>query len=493
MELHYLSATEALRLFRARDLSPVELTKAVIARAEAVDPAVNALCHRFFDRALDQARAAEARYAGRGDPPRPLEGIPTVIKEEEAVAGEPWTQGSLIYRDLVATESTCFAQRVLDSGAIVHARSTAPEFSCAAFTHSRIWGVTRNPWNPDFAVGGSSGGSGAALASGTTMLATGSDIAGSIRIPASFTGVVGFKPPYGRVPQQPPYNLDAYCHCGPMSRTVADCLLFENVLAGPHPDDIVSLRPKLTLPEELERVRGMRIALSTDLGDWTVDDDVRRSAHAAAAALRDQGAVVDEVGIHIPQAEVMRAIAIHFHLGFAADVAKAIALHPDLVTPYVLDFPRWAEESAAGGSLLDKLEIEGRLYPRLGGLLENYDALICPTVGTHGLRAGDDYSGHGLEVGGRDVAYFLEAMLTPAFNLFSRCPVLAVPSGFADNGVPTGVQIVGRTYDDLTTFRIGAALEEARPWLDSPARRPRIRVPRKGKIPPTIDRVSGDT
>ncbi len=473
-ELHYLSATEALRMFRARELSPVELTEAVIDRTEAVEPVVNALCHRFFDRAVERAREAEARYMGRGDPPRPLEGIPTVIKEEEAVAGEPWTQGSLIYRDLVATESTCFAQRVLDSGAIVHARSAAPEFSCAAFTHSRIWGITRNPWNPEFASGGSSGGSGAALASGTTTLATGSDIAGSIRIPASFTGVVGFKPPYGRVPQQPPYNLDTYCHCGPMSRTVADCVLFENVLAGPHPDDVVSLRPKLTLPERLEGIRGMRIALSIDLGDWPVDDDVRRNTYAAAAALREQGAVVDEIALHLPQAEVMRATAIHFNLGFAADVKEEIAHHPELVTAYAVDFPRWAEECSAQGDLMEKLEIEGRLYPRLGELLERYDALVCPTVGTRGLVAGDDYAGHGLEVGGRAVEYVLGAMLTPVFNLFSRCPVLAVPSGFADNGVPTGVQIAGRTYDDLTPFRIGAALEEARPWLDSPERRPRI-------------------
>src|SRR4029079_1122869 len=115
--------------------------------------------------------------------PRPLEGIPTAIKEEEAVAGQPWTQGSLIYKDLVADESSIFAQRILDAGAIVHARSTAPEFSCAAFTHSRIHGVTRNPWNPEFAVGGSSGGSGASLASGTSTLASGSDIGGSIPHP----------------------------------------------------------------------------------------------------------------------------------------------------------------------------------------------------------------------------------------------------------------------------------------------------------------------
>src|SRR6202140_4277260 len=120
-------------MFRAKKLSPVELLGAVIARAETVEPTVNALCHRFFDRAVDEAREAEAKYMGRGEPPGPLEGIPTAFKEEEPIAGQPWTQGSLIYKDLVAEESSCFAERVLESGVIVHARSTAPEFSCAAF------------------------------------------------------------------------------------------------------------------------------------------------------------------------------------------------------------------------------------------------------------------------------------------------------------------------------------------------------------------------
>jgi Asp-tRNA(Asn)/Glu-tRNA(Gln) amidotransferase A subunit family amidase len=477
-ELHYLSATDALRKFRARELSPVELMESVIARAEAVEPTVNALCHRFFERALGEARAAEDRYMGRGEPPRPLEGIPTAVKEEEPIAGEPWTQGSLLFKDLVAEETSCFGERILESGAIVHARSTAPEFSCAGFTHSRIHGVTRNPWNPEYGVGGSSGGSGAALASGTATLASGSDIGGSIRIPASFNGVVGFKPPYGRVSQVAPFNLDTYCHCGPMARTVHDCLLFENELAGPDPRDIVSLRPKLVLPDQLEGVAGMRIAVSIDLGDWLVDPEVRRNTLDMAAALREQGAIVEEVDLHIPRADIQRATAIHFHLGFAAWIASEAEQHGDLMTAYAIDMPRWAALKADGGSQLEKIELEGALYPRLGELLERYDALLCPTVGTRGLIAGDDYVDHGLEVGGETIEFYFESILTPIFNVFSRCPVLNVPSGFADNGVPTGLQIVGRTYDDLTTFRIGAACEAARPWLDQPERRPDIAAAR---------------
>jgi Asp-tRNA(Asn)/Glu-tRNA(Gln) amidotransferase A subunit family amidase len=477
-ELHYLSAAEALARFRARELSPVELMQAVIARAEEVDGEVNALCHRFFDRALEQAREAEERYMGRGEPPRALEGVPTAIKEEEAVAGQPWTQGSLIYKDLVAEESSCFAERILGSGAIVHARTTAPEFSCAGFTHSRIWGATRNPWSLDCAVGGSSGGSGAALAAGTTTLASGSDIGGSIRIPASFNGVVGFKPPYGRVPQEAPFNLDTYCHCGPMARTVLDCLLFENVLAGPDPRDIVSLRPKLELPEQLYGIEGLRIAVSDDLGDWAVDPQVRANTLELAMGLRDLGATVEQVDLHLPQADIRRATAIHFHLGFGAWVRSEAERHGDLMTPYALDFARWSEHRAAGGDLLEQHEIEGRLYPRLGALLERYDALICPTIGATGLTAGDDYVGHGLEVDGRELDDYFDSMLTPVFNVFSRCPVLNVPSGFAANGVPTGVQIAGRTYDDLTAFRVGAACERIRPWLDHPQRRPRLAAAR---------------
>ena len=468
-DLAYLPAADALRMFRSGELSPVELMTAVIERAEEVDGDVNALCHRFFDQAMDQAREAEQRYAGKGEAPRPLEGIPTAVKEEEAVAGQPWTQGSLIYKDEVAAESSPFAERILESGAIVHARATAPEFSCAGFTHSRLWGVTRNPWNLEYGVGGSSGGSGAALTSGTTTLASGSDIGGSIRIPASFNGVVGFKPPYGRVPQEAPFNLDTYCHCGPMARTVTDCLLFENALAGPDPRDHVSLRPKLELPEQLEGVKGLRIAVSTDLGDWVVDPEIRANTLDLAMALREEGAEVEEVDLHVPHAAVHRATAIHFELGFGAWIAEAAERYGDLMTAYALDFAR--QVGTVRGTLLEKHEIEAQLYLPVGALLERYDALICPTVCTVGLVAGDDYVGHGVTVDGVELEEYFHAIMTPVFNVLSRCPVLNVPSGHASNGVPTGVQIAARTYDDVTAFRVGAAAERVRPWA---GRRPEI-------------------
>jgi len=467
--LHTMSATEARERFRERSLSPVELLDAVIARAEAVEPTVNALVHERYDEAREEAKAAERRFttwAEKGGPePRPLEGIPVAIKEEEAVAGHPWTQGSLLYKDLIADHSSAFARRMLDAGAIVHARTTAPEFSCAGFTHSRIHGVTRNPWNPEYAVGGSSGGAGAALAAGTTTLASGSDIGGSIRLPASFNGVVGFKPPYGRVPVEAPFNLDTYCHNGPLARTVADTALYENVLAGPDPSDITTLRPKYVLPERgFEGVEGRRIAVSTDLGSWEVDPEIRANTLACAQALRGAGAIVDEVDLVVPRDQVMRAAAIHFHLAFGAWIGAETGARAGEATAYAVDFARRMAEQAQGGTFLEELELEASLYAPVGALLETYDALLCPTIATRGLIAGDDYVDTTLVVDGVDVGFYFNSFLTPVFNVMSRCPVLNVPSGFADNGVPTGLQIVGRTYEDVTPFRVGAALEAVRPW-----------------------------
>lgn len=468
-ELHYLSATQALALFRSRELSPVELMEAVIARADDVEPDINAFAHTYYDRARQQAKEAERRYATDPDAVGPLEGLPIALKDEVEVAGEPATMASLVYRDEVAETTTPFAGRVLESGGIVHARSTTPEFSCAGFTHSKLYGVTRNPWNLHFGVGGSSGGSGASLAAGTSVLASGSDIGGSIRIPSSFNGVVGFKPPYGRVPVEVPFNMDTYCHNGPMARTVSDCALFENALAGPHPDDHTTLRPKLELPAAFEGVEDLRVGFTVDLGGWAVDHEVRHNTRETALALRAAGALVDEVDLVVDRELLDQAIGVHYQSMFAAWIGGIAEEHPDELNDYAIEFARLTAERGSGHSVLEGMVMETELWRPLGALFEQYDVLIVPTVATRGLVAGDGYVGTSLEVGGEILPSYFDALLTPLFNLASRCPVLNVPSGFAGNGVPTGIQIVGRTFEDETVFRVGSALEDVRPFWDGRA------------------------
>jgi len=457
-----MSAADALAAMRARTLSPLELLESVERRADLVEPTVNAFTERRREEALAAASVSADRYASDGRV-RPLEGLPVAMKEEVPVAGWRMRYGSLAV-DEVATETAPIAERILKAGAVVHARTTTPEFSCTGYTHSKLWGVTRNPWNPAVAVGGSSGGSGASLASGTSLLASGSDIGGSIRIPASMNGVVGFKPPHGRVPTGPPFNLDRYCHDGPLARTVADCALFENVLAGPHPLDATSLRPKLRIPATLRGIEGWRIGLSVDLGAYDVDPEVQANTRAAAAALEAAGANVEEVAIPWTREQVVTTARRHFGAIFGASIAAVAAEHGELLNDYSL---AWAEEAAAwhtepGGFLLG-LEGEQSMWAPVGTLLRRYHAIVCPTMSVTSIEAGDSILGTLYPGGGPNDRQYACYMTVP-FNVLSPCPVLAVPSGVASNGVPTGLQIVARTFDDVSAFRIGAALERVRPW-----------------------------
>jgi aspartyl-tRNA(Asn)/glutamyl-tRNA(Gln) amidotransferase subunit A len=267
------------------------------------------------------------------------------------------------------------------------------------------------------------------------------------------------------VPTYPPFNLDRYCHDGAMARTVADTALFHDAIAGPHPLDMTSIRPKLELGTSFEGVEGLRIALSVDLGSWEVDDEVAANTRAAAAALEAAGATVEEVEVPWSLERIMSAARRHFAAIFGAYIGEVCDAAPDLVNDYA---QAWADDVRAlmdePGAVLHGLDREGELWVPLGQLFETYDALLCPTWAVTGIDAGDSYIGQLYPDGGPNDRQFTCYLTTP-FNLFSACPVLAVPSGVApSNGVPTGVQIVGRTFDDPTTFRIGAALERERPW-----------------------------
>lgn len=464
-----ISATEALAGFRARRLSPLELVSAVIERAEATEGRVNALTARYWDQALDAARAAEDRYSGRGPAPRALEGLPVAIKELTPVRGQQHTLASLPLRDEVATVTAPVAQRIIAAGGIVHARTATPEFGCASFTHSRLYGLTRNPWNPDYAPAGSSGGAAAALALGSTTLAQGSDSAGSLRLPASACGVVGFKPPHGRVPGLPPLSFEACNHDGPMARTVGDCALLENVIAGPHPADPTSIRPKLRLPLDPRPIGGWRVGLATGIAGIEVDREVAGNTAAVAEALREAGARVDEVDLDWGFDRVMEATKLHFAATYGPMVDRVASAAPDLVTEYAAAFA--AEERRFANPadfVLRSNEVKAELWASLAGILERYRLLLCPTLAFPAPEAGEDYLEVGPVVNGVEQPDRWIVATTVPFNMLSGCPVISVPSGVASNGVPTGVQLAGRPYDDRSVFRAARSLELARPWPGGP-------------------------
>ena len=441
-------------------LTPRDYLEACLARLDEVQPVVNAVGDVYADEA--RAAADEAGRRWREGTARRLEGIPFGVKDEAAIAGKRSTFASLLYTDVVVEETEPIVQRMLDAGAIVHVRTLTPEFSIAFWTHSRLWGVTRNPWNPAFDVGGSSGGSAAALAAGITPLATGSDIGGSIRVPASCCGVVGYKPPHGRVPIPGVYGLDDWCHVGPLARTVADAALMSDLIAGPHPSDHNALPVLPSIGVPAGDVRGLRVAVSYDLGDWPVTEDVRRAVRETASALAAAGAVVEEVDLVVERELVRRASNAHHRSLMADDVRADIAGREEQVNPYTtywLDLVTRTDDTFVAGRRIE-LEITGRIE----AVLVDHDVLLCPTNAVPALEAGVDYSITPFELDGRPYEPFHDVFLAEVFNIANRCPVLTVPAGRSSAGVPIGVQVVGRPYDERTTFEVGAAIERERPW-----------------------------
>lgn len=471
-KISYLSAIEAIERFTSKQLSPVELLKSLIDRAEKIEPQVNAFTYEYYDEAMDAARKAEKRYADGN--PRPLEGVPLAVKDEFMIKGKITSNGSLFMQDYVAETTSPVIQRLMDAGAIVHARTATPEFSISPTTFSKLWGVTRNPWNPEFTCGGSSGGSGASLAAGTTTLATGSDIGGSIRIPASLNGVIGFKAPYGRNPEDPPFNLEYYCHPGAMARTVGDCRLMQNIISGPHPLDIATVKPKLVIPSTFDEIKGWRIAYSMDLGYHEVDVDVQKNTLAAVDIFRSLGATVEEVDLGWTEKTMKAALDHLSYCVMGASVLQFYNEDKDKLTGYARRFAEVVQEV----NIMDAFEAEmvaGEMWTQFSPVFDKYNLFICPTVSGKGVAAEFDYDTDTVEINGITVNSMLGWFMTYPFNILSRCPVLSIPTGKASNNVPTGMQLVGPTYEDVTVFQAASAYESAVGQFFSPSNCPDLK------------------
>jgi amidase len=474
-DLCYLSATEALKLFRSRRLSPHELMLAIVTRAEAVNPIINCFADRYFDEALTHARVSEQLYMRRGAKLRPLEGIPLAVKDAQRVMGKRTTHGSLIFEDNIDAVSDPMIERLENAGAIIFARTTTPEFCLSGVCYSRIWGNTLNPWNTEYGPGGSSGGSGAALAAGIATLATGTDIAGSIRIPASACGVVGFKPPHGRNPDGHPASVDRFNHCGPMTRSIADAALMQSITAGPHELDHDSLRSPVSLPDKPGSIRGLRIAYSLDFGYVPLADDVRKNTLKAIKVFKSLGAQVEEVDLGWTRE--IDELSLHWYntMHFGRQTVWWKRTHANLMTDYALKLADAIERTTAIDDVHKAWDMIHRMYQTLGPILARFDVFVCPTLNIPAVRAEHDPWDPDFRINGIRVDAENGWIMTHQFNMLHNCPVLAVPSGHSAEGVPTGIQIVARTWDDARVFRAGLAYEKAvGGWYDKKIKRPRF-------------------
>ena len=459
-DLCYLTGVEALALFRSGDLSPVELMQAVIRRAESMQPGINAFTDTFYEQALAAASVAEKRYLGGR--PRKLEGLPLAVKDELRLKGTRRTSSSLVFRDRVDDDSDVIIDRLLRAGSIPVAKTATPEFCLLGSCHSRLFGVTRNPWDLDLTPGGSSGGTGAALAAGMAILGTGTDIGGSIRIPAAQCGIVGYKPPYGRNPEVPVFNLDFYSHSGPMTRSVADAALMQNVISGPHNQDIATLRSRVRLDTEgvPESLEGWRIAWSMDLGFMEIDRDVENNTLRALDTFRDLGATVEHVDLGWNH-EIIHAAHSYWSHNWAATIQGLLDTHRRDLADYTVFFIERARQSTRA-DYLRSLQIKVEMYRVFGPLMDRFDLFVCPTLATNHIPAEFTWPDSEVLINGKIVISDEEYWsLTYPFNMLSRCPALALPSGVGGNGVPTGIQLVARTYADRKVMEAGKAFEAA--------------------------------
>ncbi len=456
-DLCYTPATELTAAIRSKKVSPVEVVNAVLARIEQLNPKLNAFCLVTADSARQAAQAAEQAIM-RGETLGPLHGVPVSIKDLVITKGVRTMRGSKLYEHDVPAEDAPVVERLKAAGAIILGKTTTPEFGFKGVTDSPVTGISRNPWNPERTPGGSSGGAGAAVATGMGPLAIGTDGGGSIRIPSSFCGIYGLKPHVGRVPVYPASATGDLSHAGPMTRTVRDAALMLNAIAGRDDRDRFSL--PTSHPDYLQAVegdiRGLRVAWSPDLGYAVVDPQVRQITAEAAKAFVELGCTVEETnpGFENPGEFFARFFYVNIgamlqdYPGYEGKIDPQLLVHVEEMKG--LSAQEYVRSILRRGAYCDKVQ-------RFFG---TYDLLLCPTVAVPPFQVGIEGP---REIAGRPVSTGAWIALTPPFNLTGQ-PAATVPCGFTPDGLPIGLQIVGRRFDEATVLRASAAFEAARPW-----------------------------
>jgi amidase len=456
------SAAEIVRRVRGREVSPVEIVAAALARADALDPALNALVTRN-PAALEEARAVEARLE-RGEDPGPLAGVPVGIKDVTEVAGLRCTYGSPLHADHVPSEDAEVVRRLRAAGAVILGKTNTPEFAAGGHTDNAVFGATRNPWDPARSPGGSTGGGAAALAAGMIALAQGTDLGGSLRIPAAFCGVVGLRPTVGLVPTWPQaYRWDTLQVTGVMARSAEDVALGLGAIAGPSARAPLSSAPG---PDPLVAVRaasprGMRIAYCRDVAGIGVDADVEATCRAAVEALARAGAEVEEVALDLSRARpaFLALRGLWFVAQLRAYLDRIEALGENVARNVRAGLATTTRQLADAESVRADVAAEmARIHARC-------DLLLTPTVAVPPFRVDE---GPPSAISGRPMTSYVD-WLAPTFVLsLTGLPVVSVPAGLDRSGLPAGLQAVAPARREDLALALAAAVQALRPLPDPP-------------------------
>ena len=455
-DLCSLSATELVRAYARKQLSPVEVTRAVLQRIEKLNPVLNAFCFLDPDSSLKEAKKSEKRWAN-GAPQGLLDGVPVSIKDLLLTRGWPTLRGSkTIDPKGPWNDDAPVVARLREHGAVLLGKTTTPEFGWKGVTDGPLTGITRNPWNTRMTPGGSSGGGAAAVASGMGPLTVGTDGGGSIRIPCGFTGLFGLKPSFGRVPAWPLSPMGTVAHVGPMTRTVTDAALMLNVLSLPDtrdwhalPHDDRDYRVGLE-----DGVKGLRIAYSADLGYAKVDPEIASIVKKSISKFKDLGAHVEAKDPGFEDCGPL--FAAHWFPGAATIVRNTHPRKRALMDKGLLETARMGEKVTTA-QYMDAMQKRGALGLLMNRFHESWDLLVTPTLPLAAFEAGKEVSNLLKEKRWTDWSPF-----SYPFNLTQQ-PAATVCCGLTKKGLPVGLHIVGPRYADALVLRAARAFESTQP------------------------------
>jgi Asp-tRNA(Asn)/Glu-tRNA(Gln) amidotransferase A subunit family amidase len=454
-ELSSLSVAQQRELLASKQITSRELVDGALARIEQVQPDLNCFVEVWADEARERAQSVDTSAGG-------LAGIPVAIKDTSSWLGHKSTSGSRIFEHNVARHTDAVVQKLLDAGAIIVGSTNTPEFAHAGITDNLLWGATRNPHNHERTTGGSSGGSAAAVASGCVALAEGSDMGGSVRIPASWCGIVGLKPSLGRIPMTAlPGLFDTLSHHGPLARTVDDVWEFLLATQGPSLSDPFSVLSSLSRPAS-SSIDGISIGLSIDLGCWDVDPEIATAVQETAQQLTQFGAVVRNANPNF----TIRDGALWLEMWgifMASYYGHLVEEHQSIMDPLVV----WLIQLGESFSAVDakRMEIERTdFWNRATQHLHDHDVLICPTMSQAPGPATkiDNMSRPALP----DNGLCQSEDMTSVWNLASPLPIVSVPCGQhsseKNTGLPIGLQVVGKPGREDQVLAVAAAIEKLR-------------------------------